>query len=209
MAVSAPAVTGQILLSTVQGRLSGQTIVNTFTHVVQVLSGAPTVGQVYDAMKDDWWTGGAAVRAAFRACLSSDYILDYFTCQVIHPVRYKRANYADPTTGSLATPVKESATAQVIYRSGDLGSRKDQSSLHLTGAPNGLITDGIIDAGQLVALNALAVKCKTAYNILTSTVSVTPVIFHRGPSPSYSVITDAIAKTEVRTMRRRVVGRGI
>lgn len=209
MAYNAVLPNNAIILSTAQGRLAGQTILNTWTHVAQVLSGQPTVGQTYDAMLADWWDAGASVKTTYLACLPSDYTLDYYNVQVIYPTRYKRKQTFDAGVGGLVAPAKESATAQVIYRSGDLGSRKDQSSLHLPGVGDSLIADGVLDAGQITRLNALAVKCKTAYTILGGSITVSPAIFHRGPQPTFSLITDAIAKTEVRTMRRRVVGRGV
>lgn len=204
-----PAQTGMIVLTTAQGRLSGQTILNTFTHAVEVLTGAPTVDQLYQAVYDDWWDAGASVRTTYLAALSSDYTLDFLNVQVIYPVRYKRRQFIDANTGGLIEAAEQAATSQTIYRSGDLGSRRDQSSLHLPGVNQVYYADGVYEVAQVARLNALAVKCKTAYSIGTGTLRITPVIFHRGPQPSYSIITDAIAKTEVRTMRRRVVGRGI
>lgn len=204
-----PVNTGMILLTTAQGRLSGQTILNTFTHAVQVVTGAPTIDQLYQGMYDDWWDAGASVRTTYLNCLPSDYTLDFLNVQVISPIRYKKRQIASAGVGALIAAADQPVTSQVIYRSGDLGSRKDQSSLHLPGTSVAEVTNGVYDLGQTALLNALAVKCKTPYTIATGTLTVTPVIFHRGPTPSYSIITDAIAKTEVRTMRRRVVGRGI
>jgi hypothetical protein len=204
-----PVQTGMLVLTTAQGRLSGQTILNTWTHAVEVTAGAPTVDQLYDGMLNDWWDAGASVRTTYLNCLPSDYTMDFLNVQVIYPVRYKRKRHISAGVGGLTEAADQPVTSQVIYRSGDLGSRRDQSSLHLPGTSVAQVDEGVYELAQTALLNALAVKCKTAYAIATATMNVTPVIFHRGPQPTYSIITDAIAKTEVRTMRRRVVGRGI
>lgn len=207
-----PALTGQIYLSSFYGKLSGQTVISTWTHVLEVTSGSPTVDQIYAGMNADFAginTDGKMAQA-YRTAAAANFTLEQYRVQCIYPIRYAAAAFNKGYAGTQATDALTTNNAVVIYRRGDLGSRKDQSSLHFPAAPTSQFTDGIVSPVYRAAeMESIRTKSLATVTLLGGTVNLKPCIFHRGPQPFYSLITFGVVQDTVRTMRRRTVGLGI
>jgi len=207
----ATVITGDNVLVTFNGTLCGQRVMNTFGYVVSAVTGSFDDSALAVAFQTAIAAAGK-LEDAYLACMPSNYTRGLMWWQIIRPGRILRRQItmtgAGGNSGELAETANVGAT---ILRRGDFANRKNISTLHLP-APT---TSNWLDAG------AFTIQAKTAYTALCTEVgrsytlgggtvcTLSPSILNGPLSTNVTPITAVSTGDEVRTNRRRTVGRGI
>lgn len=145
----------------------------------------------------------------FLACMPDDYTLQSVRAQRVAPTRTAYAEALVVTAGTnVQIPIDSANLTWVLIKQSAMPGRRGKGTQHLLLPSHEWMTNGLLNA------NGGAVR--TAYANLLSAVQsppfggvYQPVIYHPNFSPNFSDITHVTIKQEIRTMRRRTVGRGI
>jgi len=153
---------------------------------------------------------GAAtdVITPFVSCMGLGTSVDFCRVQWVWPQRYQAFQNAVNLAGGVINATVNPSVAAVISRSGDIARKGRRSNLHMPGLPTSFIANGSLTAAAVNTYQVFGVA--TMQNLVTPTGhTYTPVIYNRANPASSIVITTVIPSATARTMRRRVVGRGI
>lgn len=197
-----------IIETVFRGRVNGQVTMSLFHHQytsdIALVDGVGVLDELFAKMVA---TGGLYAR--YRNCLSSDWNNGIVTLQKITGTRYRKLEYI-PTNreGAVASAALPPATACCLTRQAAIAGRGSVGTLHMPAVPNTFAEEGLTTVAADTAYGLLATQL-AAVITLTAGGNFNPVIFHR-PSPANSPFVALVALQEtIRTMRRRVVGRGI
>lgn len=199
--------TSQIVECTIVGEMAGQRILNTY-HYVEFGGDLPATLVGANQMADDF-NAIALDAAGLLSVLNPAYTLIRTTAQLIYPTRFVQGHSAAaaPAPGTRAgTPMASSTQWSVTTLSdaagpgGHGGNR--YAGLNIGDEALSLLTPAFI----LLAIDAVAPLYATM-NLAGN--AVFPIIYKRADPLSSNQIVDFDVEREVRTMRRRVVGRGI
>lgn len=154
-----------------------------------------------------------AIGPDFRDCLGSNVIHDEVVAQCIKDTlgtRYARQvlDVGDP--GAFPAVSDTANIAATITKRTSFSGRWAVGSFHVPGVPIGTYAAGkFTDAPYIAAVNVLAAELLQSVTTAGGGV-YQPVIYHPdGLHDGYTRLQDAERQEEVRTMRRRTVGRGI
>lgn len=134
------------------------------------------------------------------------------SAQWIYPIRY-RAQYAGlaPVVGTFGTGIGPPGTQVSVQRRGEEANRHALGGIRFPATALETAEDGNGLISALAAPGWAAVRdaCKVTWSTaLNPGATYVPIIFNRLSPASSVLVTDTILFTELRTMRRRVVGRG-
>lgn len=201
-----------ILLLTFKGTCYGQRIMNTFGYQVFSVTGAV---QPADAFYQAFFADAdyADFQDDYLACLPSDYTLDEAWLQYLFPFRIRKAVLEVNLPGDILAPALVQSQAS-ISRHAIEASRRSNGGVRLL-MPEGALysANGLISAGHKVTLDTFAQEMDNEINITVNGTAylLKPVIIHPGNTPGVFSATEVVAtntQDQLRTMRRRVVGRG-
>jgi hypothetical protein len=202
---------GDIIEVTIRGSINLQTTLSILHYRLATITpqDGPTLAGLFNGEINSALP--SCLLSAYADCCSEDMIILEVGLQWIYPIRYARLNYtAVIGTGVVPSPCLPPAVATALTKRSDLAGRSKQGTLHMPGVPTSFVGSGLLNAPAIAAYNSLG-------TLLNDTVTPTgsggsdfiPIIFHRS-SPAGSVdITNVVVQDTSRTMRRRVVGRGI
>jgi hypothetical protein len=132
--------------------------------------------------------------------------------QWVFPTRYqKRSDGLTFVSGTIVDTLAPPATSVAIERRGDLANRHSVGGVRVPATPSTISQngDGRILAAYLPAWQALAAFMPTAFSTAANPGGThTPVIYQRGNPAGSIVVKQGILHQTLRTLRRRVVGRG-
>lgn len=198
------------VLITFVGSLSSQTTMSTFTYGVSTVGGSIQQDDAFAALNVAICSANK-LRDKFVACCPSNWTLEDIWYQVIGPTRYVKYNLSDAGVGPKSDYTANTPNvAAVIMRRGDIAARKGISTLHIP-APTDAewITGGELTVEALTALGTLSVEMKNDITVAVPSFTITPIINNGPLAGDVTPITQTVAMSTVRTMRRRTVGRGI
>lgn len=194
---------------TVKGELYGQTILNLF-HFKLIEVGAAT----------DYVPFCNAVNAAFNIaptgyivpmadCMTTDYNFTQIRIQRIYNGRLAAIGFApDTTTGSIAEAALPPGTSVSIQRTGLQANRQNIGGIRMAGVPPTYVDGGVLSSAGRLAYENFAERFPN--NITSVDIgTLAPIILHRAMVPNSPLIFSTTVPNTVRTMSRRVVGRGI
>jgi len=208
MAISA----GDQVLVTFETNVNGQVCLSTFGYVTPDAN--PVVGVdvamtgIITQLKAGGG-GGDVLESDFLDCMSEDAILQKITAQLVRPTRYAKVSQSIVSPGTVVAPVNFQQSCGVITRRAALAGRKYTSTLHVPGMPDTFANEGIISSAYSTALTALATALKVTLTDAGNSLTWFPSILHRSGVPQFSYLDTTEVQSTIRTMRRRVVGRGI
>jgi len=210
MASGINAVVGDIILLTLEGQLCGQTVMNTCTYVVGNVSPGNDTDDVGSDLVAFWQSGAPSPQTKYLNLLPDNYDLIRYRTQFIWPTRIRAVKTPVNTPGLNGVDSVGANQAAYIERNGALGSRDQISGFHIP-YPNleGVGEVGLVTTAYLSAMATLATVLKTIITGAGTGARLDPCIYHRGKTPYYSLAIEAAPYNEIRTMRRRTVGRGI
>lgn len=198
-----------VVLCTVKGRLSNQSVYNTFAWVVSS-TGGPTVQQdAAFAALNVYLKDTDHLFEKFAECMPANYTPVENTYQVIAPTRYAMYELAG-ISGNSGYDAETPNIAAVIERRGDLATRKAVSTLHVPSpTATDWIEEGLFTIAALSSYQAVANLLPLDVVLTVPEVTFSPVIYNMGSIPNVTPITLSSVKDTIRVMRRRTVGRGI
>jgi hypothetical protein len=113
-----------------------------------------------------------------------------------------------PSGQNAAGDCNNPSVAVAITKRSDFANRHGRGTIHFPGIPDAAYVAGLITNGWRDSVDPFELKVATPVTISTGVILV-PVIYRRdNPEISYQVVSVS-TETNIRTMRRRVVGRGI
>jgi hypothetical protein len=204
-----PAV-NDIIEMTVNQRKDGQSLQNVFHYRCTVTPSSGTErANLFSLIQFLWDVDTGFLEPLLTVCMPDDWILQSVRAQVVAPARHSYAEQLLVDNGDLSANLLDTPNlAWVIIKQSELAGRRGRGTTHFLVPTNDWITDGELNttnAGNRADLaNAL-----DDHIVVPSGGEYDPVLYHPGFSPNYSTITHTTIKSEIRTMRRRTVGRGI
>lgn len=201
-----------IITVKIVGKLAGQTIIYDFAYEVQSIVG-PTIPE--DSAVQNFVTawpieaGSPFIKIMSAAC--PQYTCDYVQAQKVFPARRPYFREAIGTPGIFAGTSAAPSDAGVITKRIDPPRRGGVGHLHITGLDVAGLETGRWNDDVLEALDQIGQSLDdlVALDQGGTVVTWSPVVLRRDdPILSPDIIGYSVAP-EVRTMRRRVVGRGI
>jgi hypothetical protein len=203
---------GDLLLMTFKGACLGQRIMNTFGYRVKAITGGSidvdVLYQRFIASADY-----VALQDGYLACLPSQYDLQETWLQVLFPARVRKLVLEVNLPGDLTTEVLQANSQASISRhtpfahSGANGGIRVLAPQDDTYVVNGVLTNAYkILLGQLGDLMLEEIN----YSAGGATTDFEPVMLHRGAGGAFTAdyLVAINVQDEVRTLRRRTVGRG-
>lgn len=148
--------------------------------------------------------------AYYLACCGAGFDLLAVRYQWIYTVRYlARTIPAVLTSGTAGSTALPPGVAVAITKQAQTSGRKNRGTVHMPGVPLDAVTDGSLSPGAgLTAYVNLGKEIEVPQPIGGGTFAA-PVIYQRSSPINSQQVIQTIVQTNVRTMSRRVVGRGI
>lgn len=171
--------------------------------------GADPISDVAAAM-DTQFQSAADMLDVYSAALSVDVgIRPQYWFQVIYPTRYARISLPNGHGSSGPAGSLPPANAICITKRSTGATRHSHGTSHIGGVPAGYVTDGVLNGTEGSVYTDLAARIAAPFTLGLGPQSVDPVILNRASPGLSEVINGTAVQTTARTMRRRVVGRGI
>ncbi len=206
--MSVAAAVGQKYLFVVKSSVDGQQIRNTFWYQLSALTVGPSTDDIATSALALFNGVGGIIRKMELAA-PGNQSFDSLSCQCIDPLRVRPVEIVIGTNGARGN-CDAPGTALCYTRSGVLAGRKRQSVVHLVSSTDGAdIVQGRPVLAQLTAVQNIANLNTLNINGIAPTYTLSPIIRNGAADAAVTLIERAFASDTVRTMRRRVVGRGI
>jgi hypothetical protein len=194
-----------------RGLFNGQVILNVWHVFVESgVSGASDIADNYSLAQ--YYASLVAPTepiGRYLTLLPADYILQRIRAQKIYPTRSTYAEQDVSLVGTAVGVADHSATCAVFTKQGLTGTRRAIGSMHIGPMPALAAHNGILDGGYETQLNNYASTWRTSFVVPANSTRYRPCIYNPGVVPPFQSINNTIVQTTARTMRRRVVGRGI
>lgn len=206
--MSFPASVGQKYQCVIKSTLDGQQIRTILWYQLSALTPPASTDDICISINTLLQAAGGVV-AKYAAVVPGNMALDSLTVQCVAPTRIRVVEFAVGLVGG-GQNCDAPATTQAVLRTGDAAGRSHQGVLHLPISTDpGDIVGGRLSGAQLALLQTFANQ--TVPNLVgLAPTYVANAIISNGPTVAQvTLVTRAFAQDTVRTMRRRVVGRGI
>jgi len=205
-----PLAVSDIVRVTVGGEKDGQSILNIFDFQVTTAPSTGTPAENIGTLLDHLWNSTTGTwHDTWLACLPDDYLLRLVRGQRIAPTRSAYVENLIVSPGAIAADQMQTANlAWVFIKQTELAGRRGRGTTHMLLPATNWMLNGNLDVNG-AAERALLVNLVDDQVTVAAGGVYVPVIFHPNFSPNFSRVTHATEKTEIRTMRRRTVGRGI
>jgi hypothetical protein len=205
---------GDVFLVNAIGAAFGQTIMNTWTYVINTVgAGVDEAAAATEMIRlvSNIGGGGNILETKLLALLPTSYQLVRWTAQKIFPQRFRLVTQGRAVPGTNVGLCNAPNQAAVITRATPLAGRSMQSSLHIGPLPQDALTQtaGNLTFGYQAILANLAGACLTPLAGVTPIFSALAAIYHKGSNPFFTNLSVAFGQLTIRTMRRRTVGLGI
>lgn len=204
---------GSILQLTCRYRLTSTPDEALTTHHYQLVNlNIPDGAAEAVAAAQEFMTVASRWGQLWRAVSSNLVELHDVWAQWIYPIRYQKQDANLPSlSGTINSPPAPPGTSVALERRGDKANKHNVGGVRVPGAPMDIAGDGSgqILGGYVAAWNALASTLNDSWSTaLNPGSSYIPVIYNRAAPTTSAPVTNVILHQTVRTMRRRVVGRG-
>lgn len=201
--------TGTIVQVTLEGRLFAQTTLTVLHYRLDATGGPTDMDLLFDQFRTALTVGTTNFYESYIECLSADYVPSYITMQAIYPIRYRARIYTPIQVSGLVAGDSMPPGVQVsITKQSALAQRDGIGGVRMPAVPISFVIEGQISPSAEDAYTIFANNLNNAY-VAGAGNTFTPVIFHRLNPDNSLVIATAIVQRTVRTISRRVVGRGI
>lgn len=154
--------------------------------------------------------GAAGFLDRYLDCLGAEYQLSSVRAQRIWPLRTSYVqSLGTGEVGKQATQSENPTLTAAISRITGAAGRDQISTSHIGPGPAAEMIDGLWSPAYRATVEQWAIKFLTNVNTAAPVISLEPVVFHsRAVNPSAQKLTAIHQFNTVRTMSRRVVGRG-
>lgn len=190
------------------GECFSQRIMLTHAYALSTVTGAHTESAASLALGGALIVGGTAdLISPYAALLPPQYAFLYIRVQKVAPVRfrYEVTNVAGNGTHASNTDASNQAAALEFHTA--LAGRDQIGVKHIGPIPQDA---AVQDAGELAAayktlMQTLATNMKLAPSAVGGNLVWTPVIAHKDPVGSFTIITNNIVQESIRVQRRRTL----
>lgn len=187
-------VNSQLCMAVLHYKLRSGSVSDGATNLQALLTDLNAVGGLHEAMS---------------FCQSEDATYPELRAQVISPLRFvPETQLSNRSQGAITEPCNNQQVAIAVTKRSELASRHGIGTLHLGGIADTFCTAGRVASAFGSIINLFAGQLNDDVT-LTGSVIYDPVIYNRSNPSLSAVITTASYQDTLRTMRRRVVGRGI
>lgn len=207
MAVTFPIANGAIIEVTFQGLLDAQVVMTVlhyrYTGAVQA-DGPGLLGNFVSNL-----VSASGEYTRWLQASSEDLTNCQIKTQLVSPTRYIALIWPPTTTvGQVAQPALPPGTTVCVTKYANIADRAGRGAVHMPAVPTTFVANGVTTLAGNTAY-ALFANSLSATFAPTLGGEITPVIYHRTLPSASPTVSVAFAKNVARTMRRRVVGRGI
>lgn len=206
--MAVPMTVNDIISLTAIGRLDDQVVMNVFHYRLTSL-GSLTAFPTWAVALNDKLNDAAELSAFYTNCLSEDVTDLRWFIQKIYPTRLvKHVGDMDPDIGAIAESALPPGTQASLTKRALVAGKHAIGGIRMPGVPVTASEGGYISSAYKVLLTNLRDSLQAPITSVTIG-TITPIIFNRS-NPAGSLDIDSITPEDtMRTIRRRVVGRGI
>lgn len=185
----------------------GQMVLNVLHYFVNTISGEPDLAAVASDVVTQWKAAGKLLNLMWDVQTENIQFLGV-RAQIVAPTRRAyfwlvRVDGDGPDKEGDSLPVN--STIAITKRSDAIGKNK-RGDFYVGGVDQSLIEGSMVTDAGFQKFELLADEIENV--VTTANATLYPMIYH-GPTGSFADwLMDAYAHREVRTMRRRTVGRG-
>lgn len=206
--MSFPAAVGQKYQCIIKSTLDNQQIRTSLWYQLSALTPPASTDDICISL-NNLLQGAGGLISKYITAVPQNMNIDSLSIQCVAPTRIRPVEFLIGNNGGGGT-CDAPGTTQAVLRTGDASGRSHQGVLHLPVSTDPAdISVGFVTGGQLAILQAFANT--TVGNLVGLAPAYTAsAIISNGPAVAQiTIVTRAFAQSTVRTMRRRVVGRGI
>jgi hypothetical protein len=205
-----PLSVNDIVQVTIGGLKDQQTVMNTVHFQCTTAASTGTPAENMASLLDHLWDNATGIWFdPWLALMPDDYTLQTVRAQRVAPTRSAYIEQLVVAAGTAVNVAAETANLTwVLVKQSELAGRRGKGTMHILLASPEHYTNGLLNVNGATPRLTWASLIDDQVTVTAGGVYV-PVIFHPNFSPNFSRITHATIKQEVRTMRRRTVGRGI
>jgi len=204
--------TNDVIEYTLRGQLDGQTML-TVLHFRALVTGPITDGRakLLAFITKELTFGAATITNEYVNCLSQQWVMDNIYAQVIKPTRYVRVVGIPSEARNGAVEVDSlpsSVAAAITKRSNGTAGRHGQGTVHMGAVPTTFASGSVLTPAAVSAYSLLGQVLAEDY-VIDTALTLQPVIFDRSSPSTSAIYRSCDPELTIRTMKRRVVGRGI
>lgn len=206
-----PITTGTIIELGIAGTLFAQRTLTLFHY--RLTGTTVTDGE---AALEEWLsslTGNVALGGAYFAACSEDWTGYQLSAQVIFvpgPSVQRRPKVVmniSTYEGEVASPSLPPGVAVALTRRSEVATRRGVGTIHMPAVPTSYTANGSLNSTGLADYTTFGDACME--NPTIGTLTGVPLIYNRTAPVDSIQVTSVTPQSTLRTMRRRVVGRGI
>lgn len=204
---------GDVVEIVMEGRQDEQSILNTFHY--QCTSIVPETVSFDDGVLalNANISALTGLQNRFLDALASDYTLLSVRYQLVQPNRFPFIRITKNLQGHVDEPALPCFSTVSIERRGEGATRRNIGRLQLAAVPAAWVTNGVLNGGEGMVYTTLATEMTdTLEDPFGAGSEADPVLITAqgvGPAPAPRPILATEVKQNIRSMTRRVVGRGI
>lgn len=205
-----PLAVNDVIQMTVLGLKDVQACWNVFHFQVGTAPSTGTPAENIAALITHLWDNATGVWFdKWLACLPDDYTLRSVRGQRVAPTRLAYVETLIVAAGTCVNlPTELSNVTWVFTKQSELAGRRGVGDTHMLFPSPEWATNGELNATGQTERTALMNLIDDQVTVAAGGVYL-PIIYHPNFSPNFTRITHTTQKQQIRTMRRRTVGRGI
>lgn len=200
---------GMILQCTLRGQQDAQT---TLTVLHFRLEADPTPAPIYAALgafNTHISSGVNNLWTRYLNCISNVWEATSITSQIIYPIRYVgQSLLKGGEFGSVSGTALPVGNMVAITKRAEIAGPHGVGGVRMPGVPTSHAFESMVTANGFLAYNIMALEL-TDNQTPTGGQNWNPIIFNRSSPATSAPIESASTQPQIRTMSRRVVGRGI
>jgi len=205
-----PLSVNDIIQVTVVGEKDGQAILNVFHYQCTTAPSTGSPAENIDALLAHLWAVDTGViEVLWTAVMPQDYALLSVRGQKVNTPRGAYVEQLLIDNGDLDTDILDSANLTWVFiKQSETPGRRGRGPTHMLVPQTTWLNNGRLSSEGATARSQLVAEIDDVQTVAAGGVYA-PVIYHPDFSPNFTRITHCTIKPEIRTMRRRTVGRGI
>lgn len=207
--VAIPMTANDIISLTAVGRLYSQTTMTVLHYRLTSVGSLPLFNGWASSLLTYLNTPTIGLTAFYTRCLSEDWTAGQWWIQKIHSTRLvKIAGNMSPTVGGVGEAALPPGVAASITKRAAVAGRNAVGGIRLPAIPVTSNEAGYMSTAQELLMADLCLQLQAPLTTV-SIGTLTPIIYNRTNPTSSLEVVNCTVETTLRTMKRRVVGRGI
>jgi hypothetical protein len=205
---SPPLLEGDVMEVRINGHLYGQRVMNVLHYDCSLVVGNPTFDVTVDAF-DLLLNAAGSLFPRIRAGQVGDAAWDFVDYQRVHPNRtyYIRKPHSEP--GSLANPALPTQDSAEIVKQNAVSGRGHAGKFFVWGVPVSAVNEDAIVPDYGTILEDIGTAIRDNHTIVGGGLTMVPIIWSRLKPNDRHQIAATHFNPSIRSLHRRVFGKGI